>query len=124
MYFDQSEEGDFVSYLDGEVEDYFVYEKEGQLVGAGGINYFYANKLARISWDMVHPDCQGMGIGQQLTKFRIEHIKKNGSIDTIQVRTTQVVWKFYEKMGFGLEQTKKDFWADGFDLYDMKMSIS
>ena len=37
------------------------------------------------------------------------------------LRTTQLAFQFYEKMGFELDKTKKDFWAKGFDLYQMKM---
>ena len=43
-YFDPSEEADFNHYLDVEREDYFVYEEEGRIVGAGGINYFPERK--------------------------------------------------------------------------------
>jgi|TARA_B110000967_G_scaffold49981_1_gene51041 hypothetical protein len=45
-YFDPSEEGDFIKYLDHELEDYFVYEEHSKILGAGGINYFLEEKLA------------------------------------------------------------------------------
>lgn len=64
-YFDPSEERDFIKYLDHEVEDYFVYEEHSKIIGAGGINYFIEDKLARISWDMVDLKSQGKGIGKK-----------------------------------------------------------
>ena len=122
-YFAPAEEKDFENYLDHEVEDYFVYEKNSKIKGAGGVNYFAKEKLARISWDIIDPSSQGYGIGRELTQYRINHLKEKGNIELIVVRTTQLVYKFYEKMGFELENTEKDFWAKGFDLYQMKMNI-
>ncbi|TBW29944.1 GNAT family N-acetyltransferase [Gramella sp. KN1008] len=119
-YFDPSEEKEFEKYLDEEREDYFVFEQNSQIVGAGGINYFPKEKIARISWDMIDPELQGKGIGKSLTQHRIDYLKNNTQVDLIIVRTSQLAFKFYEKMGFELEEIEKDYWAKGFDLYLMK----
>lgn len=121
-YFDSSEEMDFNKYIENEIEEYFVYEENSEIIGAGGINYFPNEKMARISWDMIDPKHQGKGIGKKLTQYRINHLNKNPNIELIIVRTTQMVYKFYEKMGFELERTEKNFWAKNFDLYQMKMN--
>jgi N-acetylglutamate synthase-like GNAT family acetyltransferase len=121
-YFDSSEESDFENYLESEVEDYFVCEENSKIIGAGGLNYFQKERLARISWDMIDPSSQGKGIGKKLVQYRINHLNKNSNIELIVVRTTQLVYKFYEKMGFELEKVEKDFWAKNFDLYQMKMN--
>lgn len=121
-YFDPSEEREFEEYLEKEIEDYFVFEQNNQIIGAGGINYFPQEKIARISWDMLDPKLQGEGIGRKLTQHRIDHLKKNTQIELIIVRTSQLAFKFYEKMGFELEKIEKDFWSKGFDLYQMKKS--
>ncbi|WP_224996418.1 GNAT family N-acetyltransferase [Cesiribacter sp. SM1] len=119
QYFDRSEESDFVEYLDLRVESYFVVEDQGKIIGSGGINFLDDNTEARISWDIIHPDYQGKGVGKQLTLFRIEEIKKIDAVRLIKVRTTQLVYRFYEKMGFRLEKIEKDYWAKGFDLYQL-----
>ena len=124
QYFAETEEADFADYLDKHLESYFVIVYDNKIVGAGGINYFYDSGLARISWDIVHPDHQGKGIGKKLLAHRINHIKAVPNIKTIQVRTSQLVYKFYEKMGFELELVEKDYWAKGFDLYQMKMPLN
>ena len=120
-YFDISEEEDFENYLENEIEDYYVIEENAEIIGAGGINYFTQQKLARISWDIIDPKHQGNGIGKKLTQYRINYLNNNPKIEFIIVRTTQLTFQFYEKMGFELDKTKKDFWAKGFDLYQMKM---
>ena len=123
QYFAPSEESDFMEYLGNEAKHYFVVEENGGIIGCGGINYFADQAIARISWDIIHPDFQGKGIGKELTLFRINEIKKNAAIKTIVVRTTQLSFEFYQKMGFELEKKEKDFWAKGFDLYQMKMGL-
>lgn len=121
-YFHTSEEMDFKNYLENEIEEYYVYEENSEIIGAGGINYFTQQKLARISWDIIDPKFHGHGIGKKLTQHRIKRINKNTDIEFIIVRTTQLVFKFYEKMGFELEKVEKDYWAKDFDLYQMKMN--
>jgi len=120
-YFDPSEEIEFINYLDHEVEDYFVYELDFKIIGAGGVNYFLEEKSARISWDMVDSKSQGKGIGKKLTQHRINHLKRNTEVEIIRVRTSQHAYKFYEKMGFELEKIEKEYWAKNFDLYLMQM---
>lgn len=124
QYFAPSEEQDFIDYLDRHVEDYYVVEDNGHVIGAGGINYFPDEHTARLSWDLIHPDYQGRGIGGRLVRHRIDRIKERPAIRDIIVRTTQLVYPFYEKYGFVLEKVEKDFWAPGFDLYQMRMAVS
>lgn len=118
-YFDVSEEQDFIAFLEKHLQEYFVVEENGRIIGSGGINYLEQNTEARLSWDMVHPNFQGKGAGEKLTHYRLGIIQNKPSVEIIKVRTTQLVYKFYEKMGFKLQKTEKDFWAKGFDLYQM-----
>jgi N-acetylglutamate synthase-like GNAT family acetyltransferase len=120
-YFDFSEEKGFENYLDNEVEDYFVYQESSEIMGAGGINYFPNEKTARISWDMVAPAAQGKGIGTILTEYRLMYLKENLNVEQIIVRTTQLAYPFYEKLGFELERIESKFWSENFDLYQMKI---
>lgn len=123
-FFDPSEEKDFIEYLERHSENYFIIEDATTIVGAGGINYGFDNgETVRISWDIIHPDKQGKGFGTKLTNHRINEIKKNLNIKKIVVRTTQLVHVFYKKNGFQLDKIEKDYWAPGFDLYQMVIEI-
>jgi ribosomal protein S18 acetylase RimI-like enzyme len=122
-YFDYSEEKDFIDFLERERELYFVYELEGKIVGCGGANFWENGTVARVSWGMIHPEYQGYGIGKKLTLHRIEAIKAYPSVKTIIVRTSQKVFPFYEKLGFELFNTEKDYWAEGLDLVELKMNV-
>jgi ribosomal protein S18 acetylase RimI-like enzyme len=121
QFFDPAEEKNLIEYLDKEVEDYFVVEENHEIIGAGGVNYFPKEKTARISWDIIKPDSQGKGIGRKLTEHRINRLNKSKEIDLIIVRTTQLVYKFYEKRGFYLMKVEENFWAKNFDLYQMEL---
>lgn len=123
QYFAPSEEQDYIDYLATEATDYFVVEEKGEIIGAGGINYFYQEALARISWDIIRPKYHGKGIGTALALYRIVEIKKKPAINFIVVRTSQFVYQFYQKLGFELDKIEKDFWAPGFDLYQMKQEL-
>jgi len=123
-YFEHAEEADLIRYLQTEVNHYFVYELSGQIVGCGGINFgFDGGKTARLSWDIVHPLKQGEGIGKKLTAYRIEQIVKEDIVERICVRTTQMAYQFYEKLGFVLQRIERDYWAKGFDLYEMNQDV-
>ncbi|HET8859292.1 GNAT family N-acetyltransferase [Marivirga sp.] len=120
QYFDEAERADLIHYLDNETEDYFVVEDEGEIVGAGGINNELQSKTAIISWDIIKPNQHGKGIGRKLTQHRIQHINTKPEIEKIIVRISQHTDKFYEKMGFKLLKVEQDYWAKGFDLYEME----
>ena len=122
-YFDPSEEKDFIDYLNKFSDNYFVFLEKNKIIACGGFNFFENKTQARISWDIVHPDFHGKGIGKKLTLFRINEIKKEPTLQTIIVRTSQLAYQFYGKLGFELKEIKKDFWALGFDLYLMELPI-
>ncbi len=118
-YFAPEEESDLSNYLDNERELYYVMLYDGEIVGCGGIN-FEANKtIGIISWDILHPEYQGKGFGTELMQYRIQKLKTIG-VKKIVVRTSQITYKFYEKQGFKLVETIKNYWAEGYDLYHME----
>lgn len=123
-YFAPAEKADLALYLQKHLEDYFVADTNGEVVGAGGINYFDQHTWARLSWDLVHPDYQGQGIGRELALYRLAKLRRLPSMQWVQVRTSQLVYPFYQKLGFVLEKVEKDFWAPGIDLYQLNMQLA
>ena len=119
-YFAPEEEKDLVHFLDYEIEYYYVLEYNNKIVGCGGFNFSGNKTHGKISWDILHPDFQGKSLGMLLLNYRIEKLKTFEELEKITVRTTQLVYKFYEKGGFTLVETVEDYWAKGFDLYSMK----
>jgi ribosomal-protein-alanine N-acetyltransferase len=119
-FFAADEEAGLNKYLETERELYYVLEHDGKIVGCGGINFVCGKLVAKISWDIFHPDYQGKSLGTKLLKHRMEKLSSMDSIQKIIVRTSQVAYKFYEKQGFEVFEIIKDYWADGFDMYNME----
>ena len=109
-------------YLDHPADPCFVVDSGGELSG-GGFNFSDDRTVGKISWDIFHPGHQGKGLGSALTHYRIEKLKQYDTVQEISVRTSQVAYKFYEKFGFQLRETVKDYWAEGFDLYRMAFPV-
>ena len=119
VYFAPEENDNLLHYLDHEIEAYFVIQLGDKVVGSGGINFSKNKNSATISWDLIHPDFQRKALGRMLLIYRLEEIKKIASIQKVSVRTTQLVYQFYEKNGFKLLEISEDYWAKGFHLYNM-----
>lgn len=121
-FFAREEEKDFVFYLQNEIEDYFVVTIDNSIIGCGGINYDPDSRKGILSWDIIHPDYQGKGVGKQLLKHRINRLLAMKTIEIISVRTSQLVYQFYEKNGFELKEIRLDYWAPGLDMYRMEFN--
>lgn len=119
-YFSEEEESDLVYYLENEIEYYFVLELNRQIVGSGGVNFSEDKTRGKISWDIMHPDFQGKSLGSALLNYRIGMLKESEQVRQITVRTSQLVYRFYEKHGFRLTEIVEDYWAKGFHLYHME----
>lgn len=122
-YFDASETAHLDTYLDHKTEQYFVAVLHDRIIGSGGINFEHQYNTGKISWDIIHPDFQGIGVGTRLLQHRISLCLEMSTINTLSVRTSQLVYRFYEKQGFQLEEIHMDYWAPGFDMYKMSYPI-
>lgn len=123
-YFAEEEIEDFRLYLEHKVELYYVAQRKNQIVGAGGINFEENRSIAKISWDFIHPEYHKAGIGTRLLAHRLAVLQTMDDVKTILVRTSQLAYSFYQKNGFVLLETVKDYWAEGFDLYRMEYKKS
>jgi 3-phosphoshikimate 1-carboxyvinyltransferase len=122
-FFATDEENDFIEYLNTKIQEYFILELENRIIGCGGINYRENNTIGVLSWDMIHPDFQYKGHGTLLVKHRIDRLLNKNSIKDISVRTSQHTYKFYEKSGFELIKIIKDYWSEGYDLFEMRYKL-
>ena len=122
-YFDKKELDDFKKYFNSKnLESYFIIESQGKVVGGGG--YAYENmKTARICWLFIDPNYHGFGFGKKLVNYCIKILKNNRKLNVIEVETSNLTFKFYEKLNFKIEYIKKDYWPNNDDLYFMKIDL-
>lgn len=123
-YFSPEEEEDLIDYLDNHADNYYVIEDDNVIVGCGGFNLSEDGETGKISWDIFDPQRQGKGYGSALTKLRIQRIREIEGVKIVSVRTSQLVYPFYEKFGLELREVVKDYWAEGFDLYRLDSDIN
>ena len=122
-YFDKKELYDFKKYFNSKnLESYFIIESPGNVVGGGG--YAYENmKTARICWLFIDPNYHGFGFGKKLVNYCIKILKNNRRLNVIEVETSNLTYKFYEKLNFKIVYIKKDYWPNNDDLYFMKIDL-
>ena len=120
-YFSTEEEDDLIYFLENEREQYYVVSINEEIVGCGGYNFSEDKSIGVICWDIVHPNFQGKSVGRNLLNYRITQIKIVPNIRKITVRTSQLVYRFYEKQGFVLLEIVPDYWSKGFHLYRMEL---
>lgn len=122
-YFDPKEVFDFIDYLDQHGDTYFTIEHENKIVGGTGYYIKESDKSGRITWIFFHPDFAGQGLGKQSVAYCLDILKSNPDIEKLVVTTSQWAHRFFEKFGYQLVSTEKDFWGQGLDLYLMERHL-
>lgn len=122
-YFDASEEKEFSSYLELKANTYFCMFENETLVGGVGYEFKEEDQSGRINWIFIHPTYNGKGLGKKAVDHCLTILRKDARVRVLIVRTSQLVYPFFEKLGYALTKTEKNYWAKGFDLYQMEKSI-
>ena len=122
-YFHKKELVDFKKYFNSNnIETYFIIESKGKILGAAG--YAYENKkTARICWVFVDPNHHSIGLGKKLVNHCIDILKRNKQLKVIELETSNLTYKFYEKLNFKIQYIKKEYWPNNDDLYFMNMYL-
>ncbi len=111
----------FLSKLPG---PYYVVELDGQFVGACGYGLLNEQPdTARICWIFADPDGQNRGFGTFILTAIEAELRTLPGVATVDVRTSQVAYRFFEKHGYGLTEVRPDYWTPGFDLYWMRKAL-
>jgi N-acetylglutamate synthase-like GNAT family acetyltransferase len=121
QYFDPKEVNDFIEYLEIHSNTYLTLEHEEKIVGGTGYYVKEEDKSGRITWIFFHPSYSGLGLGRQAVEYCLATLKQNPKVEKFVVTTSQLAYKFFEKFGYKLTKTEKDYWGLGLDLYEMEM---
>ena len=122
-YFHEKELVDFKRYFNSNnIETYFIIESEGKILGASG--YAYENKqTANLCWVFIDPNHHSNGLGTKLVNYCLDTLKRDNQLNVIQLETSNLTFKFYEKLDFKIEYIKKEYWPNNDDLYFMNMVL-
>lgn len=121
QHFDTKEVKDFIQYLESYSNTYLTLEYEDKIVGGTGYYVKEGDKSGRITWIFFHPNYSGLGLGRQAVEYCLTTLKQNPKVEKFVVTTSQLAYKFFEKFGYKLTKTEKDYWGLGLDLYEMEM---
>lgn len=121
-YFHPGELADLSDYLDHEAQSYFVLTLKGQIVGSGG-HCLTGPGLGRLAWDFLDPEFRGQGLGTLLITHCLHRLTADFGVRSVEVYTSQLAWRFYERFGFELRRRQKDYWARDLDLYYMVKNV-
>lgn len=120
QYFDPKEIEDFREYLSRRSDTYLTIEHNGRIAGGAGYDINTAHHSGSITWIFFHPDAAGHGLGKEVVAYCMKIFNADPGIEKLVVTTSQLAWKFFEKCGYQLIRTEKDYWGKGLDLYLME----
>ncbi|MGO4292784.1 GNAT family N-acetyltransferase [Chitinophaga sp. RAB17] len=122
-YFDPKELVDYDTYLNENAHLYFTIEHGNNI--AGGVGYYVneAKKVGQITWILFHPAYTGHGLGRKAIEHCLTIFQSGPTIEKLVVTTSQKAYKFFEKFGYKLVETQKDYWGQGLDLYLMERAL-
>jgi N-acetylglutamate synthase-like GNAT family acetyltransferase len=121
--FAPSEIHDFDSYLKEYWSTYFTIEIDGQIVGSIGYQLIDAETTGQIKWILIHPEYAGKGLGKMAIEHCLTIFKTKPKVKKVIVTTSQLAYQFFEKFGFILKKSEKDFWGKGFDFYLLEKNL-
>ena len=120
-YFGPDEESGLRDFLtDPRSSDYFVMERDGAVIGAGGFA-LNDDQTVSLCWGMVRSDHLGTGLGRELTAFRIQKAREKYGPLPLVISTSQHTQAFYERFGFRLIYHKPDGFGPGIDICKMRL---
>lgn len=122
-FFAPEELADFASYLEENRRTYLTVEYNSKIAGGAGYQITDSGTIGRITWIFFHPEYSGLGLGRQAVEYCLSLFRKNASIQKVVVTTSQLAYEFFEKFGFLLIRTEKDYWGKGLDLYLMELEL-
>lgn len=122
QYFDPKEVNDFVEYLEHHSHTYLTLEQDNKIVGGTGYYVKNSDKSGRITWIFLNPVYSGLGLGRQAVEYCLMRLRQNPEVEKFVVMTSQLAFRFFEKFGYRVIRTEKDYWGTGLDLYEMEMT--
>ncbi|MFY9310805.1 MAG: GNAT family N-acetyltransferase [Bacteroidia bacterium] len=119
-FFAPHEADEFEEYLKLYGSTYFTLKKENRIVG--GVGYTIKGHEGSITWIFLDPSCSRSGMGKHAVEHCLSVLSSNKQVTAFVVRTSQLAYAFFEKFGYRVIYTEKDYWGKGLDLYQMEMS--
>ena len=80
-----------------------------------------AAALIVLVWGAVHRAHHRKGIGELLTRYRLDHFRERHPMLDMTIDTSHHTAPFYERFGFRTEKFTEDGYAKGLHRHDMRL---
>ncbi len=120
-FFAPNERQAFITDL-SEFLNYFVLEKENQIVACGGLEQIRTG-IWVLCWGMVQQDLHHQGFGKALLEYRLAWLKTQPIVHELHLDTTPLSSGFFAKYGFEIVQVTPNGYAIGLDRVDMVLKL-
>lgn len=116
-FFAKEEREDLVEYLKEPPGTYLTLRVNGQIIGGCGF-LVEDDGVGKITWSFISREFHRRGYGREVVLYSLKKLREKG-VTECAVRTSQHTHLFFATFGFLTRGYQKDYWAPGFDLYDM-----
>lgn len=122
-YFGAEERAEFEAFLDNLPSPYFTLVLDNKIIGCGGYGNRNGNNdgIGFFCWGMIANARHKQGHGTILAEARIEAMRKDPNVVSVQLNTSQHTAPFYARFGFDIIKTTKNGFSDGLDDIEMKL---
>ncbi len=118
VFFTLSEREAFSTFLDESSCHYLVFLIENKIIACSGY-HISEEGIGTLCWGMVERRQHNNGIGLQMTRYRIDAMKKRGAVK-ITMNTSQHTVGFYKKLGFVVISVTKNGYGENLDKIDLE----
>ena len=120
-FFAPNERADYEIFLESTPSAYEVCEIDGRVVGAFGLLDDGIDEK-RLSWILLDPQTQGVGIGQKIME-RVIHTGRTTSVGQVNIAASQKSATFFVRFGATTTTTAIEGWGPGLDRVDMVLVL-
>jgi len=123
-FFRAGERVEFEKFLDTPKCAYFVMDLDDGIAGCGGYYVTEEKIVARMVWGMVRRELHRKGLGRFLLLYRLHEVGAAGTVQLVQLDTSQKAAPFFASQGFKLTNVIKDGYGAGLDRVRMTMKLA
>jgi ribosomal protein S18 acetylase RimI-like enzyme len=123
FYFALHEADEYKKYLEANGSSYFTIEYDNKIVGGVGYNINIEEATGSITWIFLHPDYSGLKLGKQAVEHCMTILEMSSEVKKLVIRTSQLAYIFFERFGYEVVFTQKNYWGQNLDLYYMEKTL-
>lgn len=108
-----------ITYENSLADFFYVILLNFEVIGCGGFYIEKENRVARITWGMIHPEFHKQGYGKKLLEFGVKQVEYLFPDYKIELGTSQHTFPFFEKLEFETKRITENAYKHGLHRYDM-----